>query len=265
MTVYAAMSVKGAPGASTTVLALACVWPRPVLVIDADPAGGDLATLLGSADGSASWGLLDAALQARRSETGAGVLWSRAAPLTADGQVRLLGGGSESSSVVVVSEHWLEIVRELRMLATDTGDPVDVLIDAGRLQQAAPWWMLASADVLLPMLNPTVAHVAAARRWLPELRDRVAVSTDRLPALGIVCIGDRPHPPGEVADALRVPVVGVVADDPATAQGWTSGGERRWARSRLLRSAANLIPELIALAETAPAWIDELVATGGVR
>ena len=33
---------KGAPGVTTTAVALAAVWPRPVLLAECDPAGGDL-------------------------------------------------------------------------------------------------------------------------------------------------------------------------------------------------------------------------------
>src|ERR1700734_826069 len=33
---------KGAPGVTTTALALAAVWPRPVLLAECDPSGGDL-------------------------------------------------------------------------------------------------------------------------------------------------------------------------------------------------------------------------------
>ena len=33
---------KGAPGVTTTAVALAAVWPRPVLLAECDPAGGDI-------------------------------------------------------------------------------------------------------------------------------------------------------------------------------------------------------------------------------
>lgn len=41
--VVAVVGAKGAPGATTSILALASGWPRPVLVVDADLAGGDVA------------------------------------------------------------------------------------------------------------------------------------------------------------------------------------------------------------------------------
>src|SRR5215217_7772269 len=36
-------SMKGSPGATSTSLALAAMWPRPVVLVEADPSGGDLA------------------------------------------------------------------------------------------------------------------------------------------------------------------------------------------------------------------------------
>ena len=42
MALIAIASDKGAPGFTTAALALAAVWPRPVLLAECDPAGGDL-------------------------------------------------------------------------------------------------------------------------------------------------------------------------------------------------------------------------------
>ena len=43
MALIAIASDKGAPGVTTSALALAAVWPRPVLLAECDPSGGDLA------------------------------------------------------------------------------------------------------------------------------------------------------------------------------------------------------------------------------
>jgi len=42
MALIAVAADKGAPGVTTTALSLAAVWPRPVLLAECDPAGGDL-------------------------------------------------------------------------------------------------------------------------------------------------------------------------------------------------------------------------------
>src|ERR1043165_5200716 len=59
---------KGAPGVTTAATALGAVWPRPVLLAECDPSGGDLADRLPGADGrlSPSRGLLSLGAVARR-------------------------------------------------------------------------------------------------------------------------------------------------------------------------------------------------------
>src|SRR6201990_669347 len=51
MALIAIASDKGAPGVTTAALALAAVWPRPVLLAECDPAGGDLVYRLPAGDG----------------------------------------------------------------------------------------------------------------------------------------------------------------------------------------------------------------------
>ena len=40
MAVVALASASGSPGVTTTALGLALLWPRPVLLVEADPTGG---------------------------------------------------------------------------------------------------------------------------------------------------------------------------------------------------------------------------------
>ena len=40
MAVVALTSASGSPGVTTTAVGLALTWPRPVLLIEADPTGG---------------------------------------------------------------------------------------------------------------------------------------------------------------------------------------------------------------------------------
>src|SRR5271170_6764721 len=59
-------SGKAAPGATTSTWALALAWPRPVLVVDADPAGGDMASGLLLGRTSLAGGVLSWSAAARR-------------------------------------------------------------------------------------------------------------------------------------------------------------------------------------------------------
>jgi len=69
MALIAIASDKGAPGVTTAALALAAVWPRPVLLAECDPAGGDLVYRFPAADGGhldPRRGVLSLAVVARR-------------------------------------------------------------------------------------------------------------------------------------------------------------------------------------------------------
>ena len=69
MALIAIASDKGAPGVTTAALALAAVWPRPVLLAECDPAGGDLVyrfPALGGGHLDPRRGVLSLAVVARR-------------------------------------------------------------------------------------------------------------------------------------------------------------------------------------------------------
>src|ERR1019366_2322664 len=69
MALIAVAADKGAPGVTTASVALAAVWPRPVLLAECDPAGGDIVYRLPGADGmrlDPRRGLLSLAVAARR-------------------------------------------------------------------------------------------------------------------------------------------------------------------------------------------------------
>src|SRR5581483_7650817 len=69
MALIAVTADKGAPGVTTASVALAAVWPRPVLLAEADPAGGDLMYRLPAASGGQldpGRGLLSLAVAVRR-------------------------------------------------------------------------------------------------------------------------------------------------------------------------------------------------------
>src|SRR4029079_12777257 len=68
MALISVMSAKGAPGATSTALLLANLWPDPSLVVDADPLGGDIALRLAGEHGplNPNQGLMSLLPAARR-------------------------------------------------------------------------------------------------------------------------------------------------------------------------------------------------------
>jgi hypothetical protein len=112
----------------------------------------------------------------------------------------------------------------------------DVIVDVGRLRPGSPAAPLVGrADTLLVVVRPTVEEVGAVRHRAVALRDAGAA---------LVLIGDRPYPAGEVAAAVDLPVIGVIASDPRSAPALVNGG-RAAARTPLMRSASALAEQLV--------------------
>ena len=59
------LCAKGAPGVTTSSVAIAAEWPRPAVVVDADPSGGDIAAGLGRGAWPAGCHLLELVARCR--------------------------------------------------------------------------------------------------------------------------------------------------------------------------------------------------------
>ncbi|MFD8811197.1 hypothetical protein ACFV23_06850, partial [Streptomyces sp. NPDC059627] len=84
MALIAIAADKGSPGVTTTAVALAAVWPRRVLLAEADPAGGDLVYRSAAAHGgplNPNTGMLSIAATARRGLV-PDQLWDHVQPLS---------------------------------------------------------------------------------------------------------------------------------------------------------------------------------------
>lgn len=154
---------KGAPGVTTTALALAAVWPRPVLLAECDPSGGDLIYRFPAADGSAldpRRGLMTLAVAARRGLQPR-QLWEH---------TQKLSGGLDVLTGVINAEQG----ASLGALWGPLGDLFaalpggDVIADCGRLgADGRPYDLLTSASAVLLVTRPNPGDVI-------RLRDRAA-------------------------------------------------------------------------------------------
>ncbi|HXP32775.1 MAG TPA: hypothetical protein VN820_02110 [Acidimicrobiales bacterium] len=226
MSVVALASAKGSPGVTTTALALASVWSRRSIVLEADPAGGDLAARLGLPEEPGLVGLCAALRRDARAELleryvqgtplGMAVVPAPAGAHQAAAASAVLGG----LPVGCLTGEW------------------DVLLDAGRLDKSSPGRPLVeSADLLIWVCRPQLgdlAHLAAA----------LTLGQGGGQAVSIVLIGAGPYPAEEVSATLGVTVTGQLPADPVGAA--TLWGSRRgvWGRSALGRSARSLAETL---------------------
>lgn len=209
MAVIALCSASGSPGVTTTALGLALVWPRPVLLVEADPTGGS-GLLAGYFRGAREYtaGLVELAYTA---EPLADVLPDVAAPI--DGtDVRFIAGPRSHIQARGLRDLWEPLSATLADLEA-TGQ--DVLVDAGRLGVAgSPEPLLAAADLTLLVTRSHLPALAAARSWA----EAAAQGTLGWQDPAALLVGEhQPYGAREVSGVLGLPVVAAVADDPTAA------------------------------------------------
>lgn len=233
---------KGAPGVTTTAVALAAVWPCPAVLVEADPAGGDLVYRLPGADGqplAQDRGLLSLAAAARSAPDAAGIAGhlQRVA-----GGLDVLVGPAGPTQAAGIAPGWPDLAAAL-----GAHPDTDFVVDAGRLGPDTALPVLARADLVVLVVRPTVAgvaHLRAALGWLGPRLEANSLSPDRL---GVVVRTDSRQAGAEreVADVLAtaglsVPVLGALAEDPAGAAGLAGQWTRALDRAPLVTSARAL-------------------------
>ena len=163
MTLIAVAADKGAPGVTTASVALAAVWPRPVLLAECDPAGGDLVYRLPSADGGRldpGRGLLSLAVAARRGLQPHQV-WEHTQKL--HGGLDVLTGVSGAEQGAGLELLWGPVGRLLAAVPQ-----ADVIADCGRIGvDGPPYDLLAQARTVILLSRASLGDVI-------RLRDRVS-------------------------------------------------------------------------------------------
>jgi MinD-like ATPase involved in chromosome partitioning or flagellar assembly len=159
MALIAIASDKGAPGVTTAALALAAVWPRPVLLAECDPAGGDLVYRFPAAGGGhldPRRGVLSLAVIARRGMAPHQV-WEHAQKL--HGGLDVLAGVTNAEQGAGLSLLWGPIGKVLASLPQ-----ADVIADCGRLGADGPLYdLLAEATTVVLVSRVQVADVIRLR------------------------------------------------------------------------------------------------------
>lgn len=243
MTLFAFASSHGSPGVTATVMGLAAAWHattgRDVLVIEADPDGGVLATRLEELRADRT--LADVAVHVRRSFDIDVVLAS----------ARHVWGGVP----VVVAPPSAEQTHSALCAGGDglaaglaASDSLDVLVDVGRLTVRSPALHLARRALLtIFVTRPSFEAAASLAARVPEV---TAHGCDP----GLVLVGDQPYSPGDFELAVGVPLIGLLPLDPRAAAAFAGGpgSDRHVRRSLLWRSMADLASRLAARVDAPP-------------
>jgi hypothetical protein len=266
--VLAVVGAKGAPGATTTVVAVALGWPGPALVVDADPAGGDVVAGWLAARVGLDRGLLTFTAATRHLDPAAGAEVGRELARHVVGvpeapSVRVLPGLGHAGQAA-----GLEVNGWYRLAAALAGLPwtADVLVDCGRSAGGLPWPLMAAADLVLLVTRPSLRGGHHARHAAAVVEAGLGGRS----RLGLAVCGPGPYPPPEVGKVVGLPVRAVLPADPAAAgvlsDGVPAGG--RLSRRPLLRAARSAARQLAAeltAAEPVGAHVGQAVRTPAGR
>ncbi len=209
-------SAAGSPGVTTTALALALHWPRPVVLVEADPSGSS-GLLAGFFRGQLDPpGLVDLVI-AQRSDLLADAVPKLLFPLEGS-KASVLFGLRSHEQAAGVAQLWpplLEVLRGLDPAATD------VIVDAGRLGlPGSPVPLLAAADVVLLLARSDLPGLAGARSWAAALGREDGPGH----AVRLLLVGeDAPYSAREVAKTLGVPVLASIGWAPELARVYSHG------------------------------------------
>ena len=226
-------SVKGSPGVTTFTVALAANWPSAVrrVVVECDPAGGDLGQRFGLA---LSPGLLSLAAAARQ-PIDSSAFWNHT-QLLAD-ELPVVPGPAGGPQARAALSTLVPAGSPLHRVAREPG--VVMLADCGRMDPGSPAEpMIRQADALL-LISGThsdeLAHLAARLHELGQVAAR--------PSL---VLAGRGHPTKEVEQELGIPVMARIPYDPTAAANLTGHAIPGHARKGGLVRAAVEVARILA-------------------
>lgn len=243
---------RGAPGSTTTALALGAVMPGS-LVVEADPYGGDLAVRCHTAEHGTrlpSTPTVLTAVVAARTDPSSGSV-DRYAQQLGPG-LRVIPGhlSCEQGSNI---RDWTPLARSLRAVKGP------VVCDVGRIHAASPSMPIAAAaDVVVVVSRGDTGAVIHLRERLARLVGALAETRGAPPRVLPVLIVPRRHGTAQAAQ-----LAALLADSPVgsvvTRVGWMAWDPRAvatleagslWPRSSLGRSAAGVVKVIAEMTAT---------------
>ncbi|HEX2894532.1 MAG TPA: hypothetical protein VHO29_11065 [Marmoricola sp.] len=245
MALISIMSAKGAPGATTTSMLLANLWPGPSILVDADPLGGDVALRLPGEHGplDLNQGLMSLLPAARRGLEPQTVV---AHAQVALGGQHVLAGVPGPEQAVAAAPLWPSLAQAFARVPG-----IDVFADLGQVSSRSTHLaMVESSAALLCVYRPTAWSAIHTRRRLETLEEQLR---DRRIRVGIACVAT-PSQSHDVAAASAgitqgldwVTDYGVIARDDSTVVIYEGGEVFRPERSLLVRSGHTLARRLYA-------------------
>lgn len=209
-------SANGSPGVTTAALGLAMAWPRPTVLVEADPTGAS-AIAAGYFRGGhlpTDATVVDLAMSHRQG--GLVEDLPRMLMPIPDTHVEFLRGPLKHAQARALDSMWEPLAGVFKSLER-TGQ--DVIVDAGRLGlEGSPMKLIAASDLTLLTTRSTLPALVAAKSWADTLREMFE-RTGAASSLGLMIVGQgMPYGPSEVSKVLQIPVVAALAWDPTSAE-----------------------------------------------
>lgn len=238
-------SASGAPGVTTTALALAFNWPHPVMLVDADPSGASaIRAGIFRAHHPSGGDLMSLAMSHRQGTLATDLPHATVPPpdgTTTVAEVGILLGARSHDQAVNLAGLWDPLALHLKGLGRAG---TDVIIDAGRLgAEGSPAGLLRASDLLVLVTRTTLPALNGVRGWMPSL----TASHADPHRLGLLLIGEgHPYKAGEISTQLKVPVIASIDFDPVSAEVYHLGASPRpkFAKAPLTRSVLAAVSAL---------------------
>lgn len=241
----AIVSGKTAPGATTSTWALTLAWPRAVVAVDADPAGGDMVPGLLAGRTTVDHGLLSWTTTTRRmtAPDSAAIIGDHIVALPEAPHAWLMPGlQNPSQATAIDSRGWQRLAAALEDVSAGRRD---VLIDTGRLSESSCWSVIRACDRILLVSRRSVRSIHATRNAATTLQSRLG----DLNRVQLLVVGNGPYAADAIAAQLGIRVAAEfpeARDAAAVLSDGATASLRGLRRSRLLRSARALASALLA-------------------
>ena len=265
MGLLAIASAKGSPGVTTAALLFAALWPRPSILVECDPAGGDVALRMPGSDGE---------------------------PLdTNPGLLNLVAAGRKSFYADLVRQHTEQIVGGLDVITGMTTPEqaaglgqwnvlgslfaelpgTDTVVDLGRIGAETPQnAILASASAVVLVVDTLPSNVVHLRERLRKVSDGLGGEVGAPLHVVVVAPPKRSRAVAEIRDAItqsQTPVEAVhhLAHDTTGAAFFLGQVTGSPARTALVRSAQPIVDALAARTAGSFVAADRAPADGDVE
>lgn len=241
MSIIAVGSAKASPGVTSLSVGLGQSWEpttgRQAVLVEADGDGGTLAARFGLASTPSLVELSGTA----RHELTINRLQASCQPLAGHLPALVAPGCGETTTRV--------LSHLAKRLADGLGhlDEIDAVVDVGRVRLDSPAAeLIKGCDLLLLVVQPRFEQL------VPLVHQARRVLSLEIPT-ALVCVGDRPYPPTEMAKASQLNLLGVMAHEPRVTQALVGGfpATQRHRRLLLWRTLAELVHRIHSRIEAA--------------